>query len=53
MKKKTKDLIPLSIYDKRCGDCYYNVEGLCKHNPAKCVYNQPPKTNEEEEIEDE
>lgn len=50
MAKKTK-IIEL-VYDEQCGDCFYNVQGMCKRNPATCPYNQPPKIEEEEEEEE-
>lgn len=48
MGKKVKT-IERKIYDERCGDCFYNEEGECNKNPAKCSYNQPPKEEEAEE----
>lgn len=47
-KKPTQKLI-LPVHDERCGNCYYNEEGVCNKDPKKCPYNQPPKINEEEE----
>ena len=50
MAKKIKPKPP--VHDERCGDCYYNEEGVCNKDPEKCIYNQPPKMVEEEEEED-
>ena len=47
MPKKPKPKPP--IHDERCGDCYYNEEGVCNRDPSKCPYNQPPKEEEEDE----
>lgn len=44
--KKNKKIEP--IYDERCGDCFYNLQGVCKRDPEKCPYNQPPYVEEEE-----
>ena len=49
MAKKIKEVVVRKPYDERCGDCFYNEEGECNKNPAKCPYNQPPKPVEEDE----
>lgn len=35
-----------TVYDERCGNCYYNEERLCDRNPATCPYNKKPVSKE-------
>ena len=51
MAKKVKVQEP--IHDERCGDCFYNLQSICKRDPEQCPYNKPPYVEEEEEVEDE
>lgn len=44
-KKITKPTEP--IHDERCGDCFYNLQSVCKRNPETCPYNQPPYVEED------
>lgn len=46
-KVKTPEKIR-KIYSEVCGDCFYNEEGECFKNPEKCIYNFPPKNEDED-----
>ena len=45
-KKIIKPVEP--IHDERCGDCFYNLQDICKRDPEKCDYNKPVKESKDE-----
>ena len=47
MAKKIKPKPP--VHDERCGDCYYNEDGVCSRDASKCIYNIEPVEDEEDE----